>query len=115
MRVLLDEQIDGRLARAFGPRHEVVTVRGQGWLGRANGALLRAAAAEFDAFVTMDRGIEHQQNLSALPLIVVLVLARSNRRADVAPLVPDIVDALARGTVGTVTRVGAAPPGRIGA
>lgn len=40
--------------------------------------LQRAADAEFDAVVTNDRGLEFQQNLTALPVAVVVVLAPAN-------------------------------------
>lgn len=61
MRVLLDENVPRKLKHRLTPDHEVVTVPEQGWAGLLNGALLRAADAEFDAFVTLDRGIVHQQ------------------------------------------------------
>jgi hypothetical protein len=68
MRVLLDEQIDKRLKPLFDPSFVLLTVKERGWDGLKNGNLLRAAQAEFDALVTMDRGIPHQQNLGALTL-----------------------------------------------
>ena len=55
--------------------------------GRVTGELLRTAQTEFDAFVTMDRGIPHQRNVRALTLGVVVVRAATNRREDVAPLI----------------------------
>ena len=46
-----------------------------------NGLLLRLAATEgFDALVTVDRGIEHQQSVSELPIPVIIILAPRNRR-----------------------------------
>ena len=63
MRVLLDEQIPVDLAVAL-PDHNVSTVVGRGWTGISNGELLRRMQGEYDAFVTMDRGIEFQQNLA---------------------------------------------------
>jgi predicted nuclease of predicted toxin-antitoxin system len=90
MRVLLDEQIDWRLKPLFDADFEVMTVREKGWDGVKNGALLRSAQAEFDALVTMDRGIPHQQNIQTFSLGIVLIRAPSNRRADVAPLMPDV-------------------------
>lgn len=107
MRVLLDEQIDWRLARTFGPAHDVDTVRSRGWLGKTNGVWLRAAAEEYDALVTMDRGIEHQQNLPAYDLVVVLITARSNRRADVAPVIPNVLEILASARPGRLYTVAA--------
>ena len=46
------------------------------------------AAEGFDALVTVDRGIEHQQNVSELPIPVVIMLAHRNRLAELQPLVP---------------------------
>ena len=66
-----------------------------GWAGSTNGDLLRLAAANgFDALITVDRGFEHQQNVSQLPLPVVIVIAARNRMEDLQPLVPAIVAAL---------------------
>lgn len=39
MRVLLDENVDRKLTRAFDPEHEVVTVRERGWSGMTGNAL----------------------------------------------------------------------------
>lgn len=96
MRVLLDENIDRRLKPSFDRRFTVATVVEHGWSGKKNGELLRAAEAEFDVLVTMDRSIEHQQNVSEFNLGILVVRAPSNRREDVAPLMPRINDALAQ-------------------
>ena len=63
MRVLLDENLDWRLVRYFDADFQVTTVARQGWKGKRNSELLAQAAEAFDALVTMDKGIEHQQNL----------------------------------------------------
>ncbi|HEX8361080.1 MAG TPA: DUF5615 family PIN-like protein [Longimicrobium sp.] len=94
MRVLLDEQIDHRLKPLFDAGFTVVTVQERGWGSMKDGALLRATQAEFDALVTMDRGIPHQQKVQSLSLGIIVVRAVSNRRADVAPLIPRVNDAL---------------------
>ncbi|HEX8691068.1 MAG TPA: DUF5615 family PIN-like protein [Longimicrobium sp.] len=106
MRVLLDEQLDHRLKPLFDPQLEVWTVLERGWDGMKNGALLRAAQTEFDAFVTMDRGIPHQQNVSALSLGIVILRAPSNRRADLAPLIPQVNAALQNIRPGEVVYIG---------
>ena len=54
-----------RLRREL-PGHEVRTVQEMGWAGIKNGALLRMASGQFDAFLTVDQGIEYQQDLSGL-------------------------------------------------
>ena len=96
MRVLLDENVDRWLKRLFDDEFDVVTVPERGWSGRKNGDLLRAAEQDFDVLVTMDRNMEHQQNLDAFNLGVVLVTAGSNRRRDVAPAMPRVNPALRR-------------------
>ncbi len=109
MRVLLDEQLDRRLKPLFDADMDVVTVPERGWSGVADGEMLRMAAQEFDAIVTMDRGIPHQQNLGALDLGIVIVRAYSNRRADVAPLIPQVVTALRSVQPGEVIFVPSGP------
>jgi predicted nuclease of predicted toxin-antitoxin system len=94
MRVLLDENVDRRLRRLFDPAFEIVTVAEHGWSGKKNGELLRAAEQEFDALVTMDRGIEKQQHIPSFDLGFVLIQAVSNRRADVAPAMGQVNQAL---------------------
>ncbi|HZP88924.1 MAG TPA: hypothetical protein VFB54_19085 [Burkholderiales bacterium] len=58
MRLRLDESVP--LRRAL-PAHVVKTAVEMGWGGVKNGALLAAAAAEFDAFITVDKNLPYQQ------------------------------------------------------
>jgi predicted nuclease of predicted toxin-antitoxin system len=78
MRILLDESLPRRLRGEF-TGHSVSTVVDCGWSGINNGDLLELAAAQFDAFVTADQNLQYQQNLAALPVRVVLLIARDNR------------------------------------
>ena len=105
MRVLLDEQLDRKLKWRFEPGIEVVTVAERGWKGVKNGELLRLAQAEFDALVTMDRNIEHQQNIKGLALAIVVLSAPTNRFQDVAPLIPKLNDVLKTVQPGEVVHV----------
>ena len=105
MRVLLDENIDRLLKDLLDPNLQVLTVRERGWHGKTNGELLRAAEQEFDAFVTMDRNLEFQQNLESLKLGVVILRAPSNAYAVVAPLIPHLNEALRSIKPGTVRHV----------
>ena len=59
-----------------------------------NGQLLRQAAAEFDILLTMDRGMEHQQNVEGLDLCIIVLSAVSNDLDDLLPLVPAVNAAL---------------------
>lgn len=105
MRVLLDEDVPHKLKYRLAPEHEAITVPEHGWAGMLNGDLLRSAEKDFDAFITMDRGIEYQQNLDDINLRVVLIRAQSNKYEDLLPLVPSIHDALERARPGEFARV----------
>jgi hypothetical protein len=76
-----------------------------GWEALRNGALLAAAAADFDCVLTVDQNLRHQQDLSKLPVAVVVLVARSNRLADLIPLAPSIEKALAALTPKTLVEV----------
>ena len=105
MRVLLDEQLPLDLAAAL-QGHSVDTVAGRGWTGITNGELLRRMEGQYDALVTMDRGVEFQQNLTAVTVAILLVRARSNRMVHLQPLVPAILDALPTLKPGQLHRIG---------
>lgn len=105
MRVLLDENLPHDLiADLVG--YDVVTVQGLGWAGVKNGDLLHRAAGQVSVFLTMDRKLEYEHDLSTLPFGIVVVRARSNRVQDLRPLVGAIREALARLGPGKVERVG---------
>ena len=106
MRVLLDESIPVDFAQDL-RELDARTVIGLGWAGLKNGALLRAAAEQFQVLVTMDKNLQFQQNLAAHAIGVVLLRARSNRIADLRPLVSQIRDAVARVEPGKIRVVGA--------
>ena len=105
MRVLLDENVPRKLKYRFGPGFEVSTVQECGWSGLENGSLLRAADSQFDAFVTLDRGLVFQQDLSGLSLRLVVVRAVANKYDDLLPLVPAIMSGLERVKSGQMTYV----------
>jgi len=105
VRVLLDEQLPLDLAATL-QGHNVDTVAGRGWAGITNGELLRRMGREYDALVTMDRGIEFQQNLTTGAVGVLLVRAPSNRMVHLQPLVPAILDALSALRPSQLHRIG---------
>ena len=104
MRLLLDECVPKRLQREL-PGHEAKTVQDMGWAGVQNGALLRLANEQFDAFLTVDQGIEYQQNLSGLRLSIILMVAPSNDVDDLRPLLQGVEQALADLRPGEIIRV----------
>jgi predicted nuclease of predicted toxin-antitoxin system len=89
MRILLDESLPRDLALLI-VGHDVSTVRDEGWSSVKNGKLLALAAARSDDFITVDRNLEFQQNLTKLPVAVVVLLARKNRVQDIEPLLPEL-------------------------
>jgi hypothetical protein len=105
MRVLLDEQLPIDLASQL-CGHAVETVAGRRWAGIKNGELLSRMRGDYDVLITMDRGIEFQQQVSTLPFGIVIVRARSNRIRHLTPLVPAILAAIAAAKPGQVQRVG---------
>ena len=102
MNVFLDECIDRRFAKNISG-HDVKTAQQMGWTGVKNGALLALAAAQFDAFVTVDRNLSYQQDLTHVDLAVLVLRAKSNRLADLVPLAAKLLSALATAPKGKVT------------
>jgi hypothetical protein len=76
-----------------------------GWASKRNGELLALAAGEFDVFLTVDRNLSYQQDVSAFNIAVVVLVARSNTLDDLRPLAPQILKALAKVERGRVTLV----------
>ena len=105
MRVLLDENLPHTLRQLFENPIEVLTVSYRGWTGKENGELLRLAADEFDAFITMDGSIPYQQNLESIQIGIILLKADSNRDADLTPLMPQVNSALKTLKKGEVVNV----------
>ena len=93
MRILLDESLPRDLAQLI-TGHEVSTVRNEGWASIKNGKLLALAGARFDVFLTADRNLEFQQNLTTLPLAVVVLTCQRTRVQNIAPLVPELLELL---------------------
>ncbi len=106
MRVLLDEQMPNALASELAG-HQVRTVGQMGWKGLDNGALLSTAAPDFDAVISMDKNMSVELDISQYRIGLVLIRAVSNRIEALRPLVPQIMDALAKVRPGQLRRVGA--------
>jgi len=70
-----------------------------------NGELLSRAEGEFDALLTMDQGIEYQQNIQDRLLGIVTIVAPDNEYETILPLVPDIDSALQELEAGRVVSV----------
>jgi hypothetical protein len=99
MRILLDESLPKEL-RSELPGHDVRTVQEMGWSSVKNGDLLARSVAQFDVFVTAD------QNLSTLPVAVVVLVAKSNRMQELQPLIPELLASVSVLKPRTLVRIG---------
>ncbi len=104
-KVLLDECIPRKLSSHLSG-YECLTVPEAGWAGKKNGELLSLAEnAGFQVFVSLDQGIELQQNLTGRKIAVILLRAKSNRLADLIPLVEKILMSLSSLELGLLERI----------
>jgi len=104
MRILLDENLDPELA-AHLIGHEVVTVAEMGWRSVQNGELLDRARLQFDAFLTLDRGLAFQHNHAGHRLIVGVLRVRNNRIETLLGVMPKLVDFLSNAAPGAVSEI----------
>jgi len=91
MKVIIDECVPS-IVKIGLPSRRIVTVQEMGWAGINNGKLLQLIAADFDVFITSDKNLRHQQNLTTLDLAIILL--PSNQVPAVEALLPVIDDAL---------------------
>ncbi len=91
MKILLDENLPRKLDSDFGPGFEVHTVRDMGWLGKKNGELLTLLTENnFDVFITLDKNLRHQQNLSKHNIAVFLLYSINNRLITLQSLIKKV-------------------------
>jgi hypothetical protein len=97
VRVLFDQGTPAPLRRAL-TAHIVSTAYEMGWSALANGDLLDAAEAQFDAFITADQNLRYQQNLSGRRLaILVLPFASWPKLQNHVPTIVSAIDGLKPG------------------
>jgi len=106
MRVLLDECVLRKLG-GYLLGHEYRTVPQEGLAGKKNGELLTLAGkAEFQIFLTIDRGLEYQQKIQGRRLAAILVRAKSGRLVELLPKVPEILNAISSARPGSLIKIG---------
>ncbi len=107
MNILLDECVPRPIKKIFlCSGHRCVTVPEAGFAGKTNGELLRSAQNRFDIFITLDKGLPFQQNLSNLKIAILVVRAKTNQMMDVLPHVPECLAVLNSLKPGEVRYVG---------
>jgi hypothetical protein len=106
MKILLDESLPRKLRDDFGTDHDVWTVRDKGWLGKKNGVLLNLMTGDgFDLFVTIDRNMPYQQNLTKLPLTIFVLCAKDSTRETLQALIPKIFKRFEEGDLNRVIEI----------
>jgi Domain of unknown function (DUF5615) len=104
-KLLLDECIP-RKFKSHLAGHESLTVPEAGLAGKKNGELLSfAESAGFEVFLTLDRGIEYEQNLARRDLAVLIIRTKSSRLVDLLPQVPKILSTLGSIEAGQLVHV----------
>ena len=90
MRVLIDECLNWRLCRGL-TGHYCVSAQKMGWGGLTNGALLKNAEQDFDVFITGDRNLSFQQQVSTFNIAVVVLHAQSTQLHHTLLLMPKVL------------------------
>jgi|SRR5215831_1275538 len=105
MKILLDECVPRRL-KSHLSGHVCTTVPEAGLAGTENGELLASAEAlGYDVFLTVDRGLEYQQNRANRKIAIIILCARSNALADLLPLLSACLSHLKAIEPGAVIRI----------
>ncbi len=105
VKILLDECVDRGFARDL-VGHDVTTVPCRGWAGIKNGDLLALVEKEFDAFITVDRKLSVQQDLTKFRIPLLLVHARTNRLEHIRSLAGELLEKLPVASAGVLTVIG---------
>lgn len=87
MKILLDECTPAVVKKRL-PHREINTVQEMGWSGVKNGELLSALEGQFDIFITTDKNLRYQQNLTNRGFAILLL--PTNQVPVVQALLPDI-------------------------
>ncbi|NIO06822.1 MAG: hypothetical protein GTO40_02100 [Deltaproteobacteria bacterium] len=99
MRILFDQGTPVPLRNIL-KSHQVETAFERGWSSLTNGELLARAEQEgFEVFVTTDRNLKDQQNLSGLRMAIVVLSSTSWPRIEkVATEVQQVIEAALPGS-----------------
>lgn len=99
MKILLDHCVHRRFAQLL-IGHEVHHTSEMGWGELQNGKLLQAAeVSEFEVLVTVDKNLQHQQNISAGKLALITLNAGGIDLRAITPLADRLVTLLNAGVL----------------
>ena len=104
MLLLLDENLPKKLKLDF-QEHEIYTVADKGWNGIKTGELLKLLVENnFDALLTFDKNLQHQQNFTKYTITVFVLSASINSYDELTKLTTRIkeqlkINPLLKGTI----------------
>jgi predicted nuclease of predicted toxin-antitoxin system len=104
MRVFLDACIDPRASDIFAG-DDVRTAVEMGWHRLKDHLLLNLVEEQFDVFVTIDRGFEHQHNLKNRRIGIVIVRVSKNKAVSYRALAAELLSAVREVRPGAVRHV----------
>ena len=93
MKILFDECLPKKLKYEL-INQEIKTVPEMGWAGKTNGELISLAQPQFDAFITVDKKLTHQQNLQDIGFAIIVLAAKRNTFDSLKPLFAEVENAL---------------------
>jgi predicted nuclease of predicted toxin-antitoxin system len=94
MKLLLDENVPRQLKRDV-KNHEVYTIGEKKWNGKRNGELLKLMLGEgFDALITADKNLQHQQNFEKYPIPVLVLHTYRIAYKNLKSLIPKLLELL---------------------
>ncbi|MGO9640119.1 MAG: DUF5615 family PIN-like protein [Candidatus Acidiferrales bacterium] len=106
MRILIDECIPRKFKMTL-HGHDCKTVPEASLSGKKNGEVLAIAESQgFEVFLTLDQGVEYEQNLGGRRIAILILRAESSRVSDLLPHAPACREVLRSIKPGQVVRVG---------
>jgi hypothetical protein len=87
--------------------HYTISTQKMGWSGIGNGQLLTLAVENgFDVFLTGDRNLSFQQNVTQFKIAIVVLEAKGIQLHQTLPLAPKVLEILSSLRPGQVVRLG---------
>lgn len=96
MKILLDENLPVELKNEFNEDSlNVFSVKDMGWEGIKNGELLKKLESDdFEVFITMDKNLEKQQNISKFQISIFVLDAYNNKIQTLKPYISKVKEIL---------------------
>ena len=89
MKILLDECVTKHLKPHLSG-YQVSTVRELGWNGVKNGKLMTLCVENgFDILLTIDKNLQHQQNLEKYPVTIIILNSYSSKVEELVEFLPE--------------------------